>query len=77
MRDLNPCSAYSSNSHICKHGFNQLHPVCSGMPIGCPTCRQIGDLALPQCMRDEIPEHVLHRVRKIIQPEAHNADGIE
>lgn len=62
-----PCDSYVLGADVCKSGFYQKHPICAGRDYTCPCCKRDFTRTVPQCMRDEIPEHTLSRVQQIIK----------
>lgn len=51
-----PCQSYRPSRLTCADGFAQ-RPFCRGN-AGCPTCGTVPASAIPDCLRDEVPEHL-------------------
>lgn len=50
------CAAYRPG-FICANGFVQKAICRRGDEVGCHACGHISDAAIPNCLRDELPNH--------------------
>lgn len=54
-----PCSAWNKEKGFCVNGFVRKTSVCWGGSLGCPTCGNISKESLPDCMKEDLPKHLI------------------
>lgn len=59
MRLERPCSNYIRGDLVCKSGFFSNHSVCIGLSVGCSTCGSTEGDSVPNCQKDDLPDHWL------------------
>lgn len=55
---MTACQSYRRTQSFCADGFFQSAAFCSGGSVGCSSCGNISERALPDCLLDE-PRHIV------------------